>query len=220
MTIIAIDMGHSSNRASVGIAVHNGERLIGSINVQFFQAINIVRNFLNQNHDNLNMLDQEIHNVQIERDIRIIIEAPLSYFYSGGNPHYRTFTTDNYAVPEIGYGWYYGAGALTALASIHFLNNVLNGVNRNAGQIQLFEGFVPGNGDAQAHNEVAQLLIESFLNHDANPTFTVSDGQLIGNQSRLESVQGFLRAANLIQEGTPQVIIPNPQQLQNRPNHR
>lgn len=218
MTIIAIDMGHSRCRPTVGVSLlREGNARPISDNVQFYQAVNLVRNVLSyepnarQNLVHLRGTPPSIIRINPERQITLIIEAPLTYLYRRGNPAVRQFIRNRQLDGEGGNGWYYGAGAQTAHASLMFLNIALQGVTANFGQIQLFEGFVPRTRARDLdHAGVALALLNALRRQDGRYIFDVDLPNMNIEGNRLFSIRESLQQGDLLGPDFPRVVIPFP----------
>jgi len=150
-SLIAIDIGYSRDRATCGI-MHDGieEPQV----LTFGAAIESARQHINADSSKIPIL---------------VIEAVLSTFHNKkGNPDIRGDF-------ERGRGWYYGAGAVTLLAALRFLN-VLRDEGLKCSRAVLAEAFLSFHQGPSDHARDSMSIYKQFwltepedIKHGAEP---------------------------------------------------
>ena len=156
-TVIAADVGASSSRRSFGLAWKLQSGICDETACDYHDAIEKLKDLL---------CDQA--------DVALIIEAPLSGLHSSGNPTLRYFETESTEMPDgktrIDYrGWYYGAGATTALNALimlHKLGAIKCSPQFSNTSIFIYEGFVSFKSSKSSDIRDAIRLRDAFLKYD------------------------------------------------------
>lgn len=143
-SLVVVDLGYSATKATCGLA-HKGR----PSNLRFGDAIVEVVRLLQQIPDPV-----------------LVLEAPLSTLHDCDEcPVVR-------GQFEIGRGWYWGPGAVAALAAQRFLHVVGARLNRGP-PIWLAEAFLANKGRRTRHSDDAQRIRGSFW---GAPPVTIQKG--------------------------------------------
>lgn len=149
---VAVDVGFASRNASTGLA-WSVPADIGSATVTFGNSVSRVAELLQQ-----------------QRRANLILEAPLSSFFSSaGNPvgrrEFEVRAATEGAKAQHRY-WYTGAGASTLLASIFFLRGLEKLLPGREPSVALYEGFISFKRGPTCDRSDAEVLRGAFLKGD------------------------------------------------------
>jgi hypothetical protein len=134
--VIAVDIGYSSKQPTCGLAVSWDDSL--SMQYRFGDAVRRVADICRQRPGAV-----------------LALEAVLSTCHdTHGNPQVR-------GEFEEGRGWYWGPGAVTALAAIRFLSTLAE-LRRGAPTITLAEAFLSNKPERKADAADATLSAQEF----------------------------------------------------------
>ena len=138
LSLIAIDIGYSSRNRSCGLS-WTGCKC--SEELKYGATIDRVSRILAEPAFHKSLL---------------ILEAPLSKYHDPdtGNPDVR-------GIFENGHGWYYGAGVLTLVAAMRFLEMLAATFNRDR-EIFLAEAFLSNKDNSTGHNDDAEIIRKNF----------------------------------------------------------
>jgi len=130
-SLVVVDLGYSAKKKSCGIAYDGG-----AVELTFGDAIYFCIGLLNKMNKPC-----------------LVLEAPLSTYHDEkGNPGIR-------GEFEHGRGWYYGAGAMTALAAKRFLEMMRPALSIKTG---LAEAFLSNKESKTGHADDAIIILKEF----------------------------------------------------------
>lgn len=146
LPVLSLDAGFSATAKSCGIA-WSADDQVGSDMTTHQAAIDILVEWMKKHWESV-----------------LIIEAPLSTAYRGGNPARRgDFEKKKTDLTTKTRDWYSGPGAAVTLAALNILRKLQEQRTLAECTVHLLEGFVSF-GDTRNHQEVAEALRDAFRN--------------------------------------------------------
>ena len=152
-TVIAADVGASSKRRTFGLAWQERGEKPEKTSVTFGVAVKMIYDLILKH-----------------RKVVLILEAPLSGLSMNQCPAHRSFEIDPPRIPGKSIsdyrGWYYGAGATTALSAMILLQRLQaldTNLHQHQATIVLYEGFVSFKRSRQSDVDDAVALLGCFL---------------------------------------------------------
>lgn len=142
--LVAVDLGHSRNAPTCGIAVSGRVPCA----CEFGEAIR--------------MVNDAILEIEKTDPVVLVLEAPLSAYYNGqGNPDYRGDF-------ERGRGWYYGSGATVYVSALMFLK-FLADKRGNQKPLIVAEAFLSHKTETTSDKKDAEYIRDKFWECKAEP---------------------------------------------------
>lgn len=144
-------------------------------------------------------------------EIVLILEAPLSGRFEGGNPIARgTFEEASNGCPPK--NWNIGAGAAVALAAIHFLLQLNTSLQQEQTVIHLLEGFVSGDNKPRVDRTGLSREEADKLQHAADAAFLLEAFHLDPDDSFIDLARtdGLLVTTKILgiePSGAPAMVL-------------